>query len=108
MAAKVVEILLRDKLAERSAELGEHLKRELAAMQVRQPGKIKEVRGLGLMIGIELAVDGKPVWEELLRRGYICNLSHGVTLRLLPPLNIDKTDLDAFLQNLEAILADTK
>lgn len=108
VAAKVVEILLRDKLAERSAELGEHLKRELAAMQVRQPGKIKEVRGLGLMIGIELAVDGKPVWEELLRRGYICNLSHGVTLRLLPPLNIDKADLDAFLQNLEAILADTK
>lgn len=105
VAAKVVEILLRDKLADRAAELGEHLKRELAAMQTRLPGKIKEVRGLGLMVGIELAVDGKPVWEELLRRGYICNLSHGVTLRLLPPLNIDKADLDGFLQNLEDILA---
>lgn len=104
VAAKVVEILLRDNLADRAAQLGEHLKRELAAMQERQPGKIKEVRGLGLMIGIELAVDGKPVWEELLHRGYICNLSHGTTLRLLPPLNIDKADLDAFLQTLEKIL----
>ena len=63
-----------------------------------------EVRGMGLMIGIELTVDGKPVWEELLRRGYICNLSHGVTLRLLPALNIAKADLDSFMQTLEDIL----
>ncbi|SCM71872.1 aspartate aminotransferase family protein [Desulfovibrio sp. 86] len=104
VATKVVEILLRDKLAENAANLGAHVKREMAAMQDRLPGKIKEVRGMGLMIGIELAVDGKAVWEELLRRGYICNLSHGVTLRLLPALNIDKADLDSFMHTLEEIL----
>ncbi len=104
VAAKVVEILLRDKLTERAAHLGRHVQHELAAMQERLPGKITEVRGLGLMQGIELAVDGKAVWDELLHRGYICNLSHGTTLRLLPPLNIEQGDLDGFLNTLEDIL----
>ena len=56
------------------------------------------------MLGIELTGDGQPVWEELLRRGYICNLSHGVTLRLLPPLTIDQADLDGFVRVLEDVL----
>ena len=104
VAAKVVEILLRDKLTERAGQLGQHVRQALAGMQERLPGKITEVRGLGLMLGIELAVDGKAVWDELLRRGYICNLSHGTTLRLLPPLTIEQADLDSFLNTLEDIL----
>lgn len=104
VAAKTVEIMLRDHLSERAGALGEHMKKQLAALQQRVPGKIREVRGLGLMLGIELTVSGKDVWEELLRRGYICNLSHGVTLRLLPPLNIDQADLDSFVTTLEDIL----
>lgn len=104
VAAKTVEIMLRDHLSERAGALGEHMKEQLAALQQRVPGKIREVRGLGLMLGIELTVSGKDVWEELLRRGYICNLSHGVTLRLLPPLNIDQADLDGFVATLEDIL----
>uniref|UniRef100_B8J2T5 Acetylornithine aminotransferase n=1 Tax=Desulfovibrio desulfuricans (strain ATCC 27774 / DSM 6949 / MB) TaxID=525146 RepID=B8J2T5_DESDA len=104
VATRVVEILLRDRLTERAAQLGAHMKHTLADMQERLPGKIVEVRGMGLMLGIELAVDGKAVWDELLHRGYICNLSHGTTLRLLPPLNIDQADLDGFLTTLEDIL----
>ena len=104
VAAKTVEIMLRDHLSERAGALGEHMKEQLAALQQRVPGKIREVRGLGLMLGIELTVSGKDVWEELLRRGYICNLSHGVTLRLLPPLNIDQADLDSFVATLEDVL----
>ena len=104
VAAKTVEIMLRDHLSERAGALGEHMKEQLAALQQRVPGKIREVRGLGLMLGIELTVSGKAVWEELLRRGYICNLSHGVTLRLLPPLNIEQADLDSFVATLEDIL----
>ncbi|MBO6171599.1 MAG: aspartate aminotransferase family protein [Desulfovibrio sp.] len=104
VAAKVVEIMLRDRLADRAAELGGRLKKRLEDIQGRLPGKIREVRGLGLMLGVELAVPGRPVWEELLRRGYICNLSHEVTLRLLPPLNIDEADLTSFAATLENIL----
>ncbi|WP_304473287.1 aspartate aminotransferase family protein [uncultured Desulfovibrio sp.] len=104
VAAKTVEIMLRDHLAQRAAALGAHLKEQLQALGQRLPGKIREVRGVGLMLGIELSGDGQPVWEELLRRGYICNLSHGVTLRLLPPLTIDEADLDGFARVLEEVL----
>lgn len=105
VAAKVVEILLRDDIPARAARLGAALMDRLRALQARLPEKIREVRGAGLMIGVELAVDGKPVWEELIRRGFICNLCHGMTLRLLPPLTIPEVDLDSFAVTLEDILA---
>ena len=66
VAAKTVEIMLRDKLADRASTLGEHMKAQLDALQQRVPGKIREVRGIGLMLGIELTVSGKDVWEEVL------------------------------------------
>jgi len=104
VAAKTVEIYLRDKLAERAAVLGVHLKGVLEALKSRHPDKIREVRGLGLIVGIELAVNTRKVWEELLDRGYICNLSHEKTLRLLPPLVIEQADLDGFATALDQSL----
>ena len=103
-ALKTIEIMERDGLVERAGRLGAEVRAAATALMQRVPGKIREVRGLGLMIDIELCADGTDVWKELIRRGFICNLSHGVTLRLLPPLNVDKADLDAFLATLEDIL----
>ena len=105
VAAKTVEILRRDHLDARAAALGAEFRDKAEALRKRLGGAIVEVRGLGLMIGIELAEDGTEVWRELLRRGIICNLSHGKTLRLLPALTIDAADLDTFLETLEAILS---
>ncbi|MDR1659287.1 MAG: acetylornithine transaminase, partial [Desulfovibrio sp.] len=104
VAAKTVEILLRDKMAERAAALGGHLTSRLEDLSSRHPGKISEIRGLGLMIGIELVANARKIWECLLNRGYICNLSHEKILRLLPPLVIERTDLDAFVAALEQAL----
>ncbi|MDR2054680.1 MAG: aspartate aminotransferase family protein [Desulfovibrio sp.] len=104
VAAKTVEILLRDKMAERAAALGEGLKGKLEALKSRYPGKISEVRGLGLMLGIELAADARKIWEYLLDRGFICNLSQEKILRLLPPLVVEQADLDAFAAELERAL----
>ncbi|MDR2745354.1 MAG: aspartate aminotransferase family protein [Desulfovibrio sp.] len=104
VAAKTVEILLRDKMAERAAALGEHLKNRLESLALRYPGKISEVRGLGLMMGIEFASDARKIWEYLLNRGYICNLCHEKILRLLPPLVVEQADLDAFAAELERAL----
>ena len=105
VAKKTVEIMKRDHLDERAARLGAALMDTVRAIGERHPGTIAEVRGLGFMIGIELAIPGKPVWEELIRRGFIVNLSHDVVLRLLPALNIADADLDAFAVALESILA---
>ena len=104
VADACINILLRDNLAERAAKLGSAFIQKVNNLSQKIPNKIKEVRGMGLMIGIDLAFNGKIVWEELLRRGFICNLSHDTVLRLLPALTIEEKQLDAFLFALENIL----
>lgn len=104
VASKVIDIMRRDRLDERAARLGAALMARLAGVAERTPGTIKEIRGKGLMIGVELAFHGREIWEQLLERGFIVNLSHETVLRLLPALNIDEADLDAFAATLENIL----
>jgi acetylornithine aminotransferase len=105
VGAKILDIMERDKLAARAGEVGARFKTRIEAIGNKLPGTIREVRGLGLMIGIDLAAPGKPVWEELIRRGFVCNLTQDTVLRLLPALTIDEADLTAFADTLEDILA---
>ncbi len=104
VASKVVDIMLRDDLAGRARDLGNLALVAFRKIQTAMPDKIKTVRGLGLMIGIELAGPGEAVHAELRERGFICNLAHGRVLRLLPPLVISADDLLAFAAALEDIL----
>ena len=104
---KVLEIMERDHLVERAAELGERARARFRALGERLPGVIRDVRGLGLLIGVELNMSDEKahqVWLELMNRGFILNLTYGPTLRLLPPLTIDEADLEAFTETLEAVL----
>ena len=105
VADKVLDILEQTRLVERSAEEGDRLKKALRELQVTYPQHIREVRGLGLMLGIEFTAGAKAIWETLLDKGYVCNLTQGTTLRLLPPLTTDREDLDGFVHTLESILA---
>jgi len=104
-ASKVVDIMVSEKLAERAARMGDFAQALFGELKERFPGKIVDVRGLGLMIGIELAAPGAEVWKSLLDRGFVCNLTQERVLRLLPPLVIDQDDLRAFAAALGEILA---
>lgn len=107
-ATKTLEIMTRDRLAERAARMGDFAMALFEDLAEALPGKIAQVRGLGLMIGIELGPDvaGKEqkVWEELLRQGFILNLTQGNVLRLLPPLVIEQQDLERFARGLGDVL----
>ncbi len=104
VADKCVEIMLRDNLAQRAARIGENFMQKVRDLGEAKPGTIKEVRGRGLMIGIDLAIPGKAVWEALLQKGFICNLTQDTVLRLLPALTIEEKYLDDFLVALQDIL----
>lgn len=108
VAAKVVEIMLRDDYPTRAATLGGGLMAELNGLKRAHGGKIRDVRGMGLMVGIELVAPAKEIWLKLLDSGIICNLCHDVTLRLLPPLTITSEDLHKFAQKLDELLAEWK
>jgi len=107
VAAKVVDILLAEDLAGRAARLGRLALDEAAKLAARHPGTIAQARGLGLMIGIELAFPGTKVWQALLEAGFVLNLTQERVLRLLPPLVIAEADLLAFFAALDRILART-
>ena len=104
VALKVLEIIERDKLADRAHELGTWAMNRFREVGKKLPGTIKEVRGMGLMIGIDLTFPGKEVWETLIQRGFILNLTQDTILRLLPALTIDKADIETFAVALEEVL----
>jgi acetylornithine aminotransferase len=105
VASKALDIMVRDDLCGRARDLGRLALDAFRALQAKHPGKIATVRGLGLMLGIELGFDGAAVHAELRERGFVCNLAHGRVLRLLPPLTIAADDLLAFAAALDDILA---
>jgi acetylornithine/succinyldiaminopimelate/putrescine aminotransferase len=59
---------------------------------------------MGLMIGMELAVDGKEIVSRCLRKGVIINCTLDTVLRFLPPLNVKKADIDRCVAVLDGIL----
>jgi acetylornithine aminotransferase len=104
-ALKTIEIMNRDKIAERAGRLGDFAQALFGEVQDRFPDKIADVRGLGLMLGIELTFPGAGVWKALLDKGFILNLTQDTVLRLLPPLVIEQEDLKRFAEALGEVLA---
>ncbi|WP_373495304.1 aspartate aminotransferase family protein [Aquiflexum sp.] len=97
----VLEVLERENLMIHAAKMGEFLIQELKNI----PG-VKEVRGKGLMIGIDLEREAGPVRSELVNKYKIFTGSSAGkhTIRLLPPLNIEMKELSSFLDSLKKIL----
>ncbi|MBI9110418.1 aspartate aminotransferase family protein [Maridesulfovibrio ferrireducens] len=106
VSSKVLDIMTEEKLADRAAEMGDFFISEALKLKDKYPGKIVSVRGLGLMLGIELGFDGNEVFSKLRDKGFILNLTKGIILRLLPALTIERADLVSFLNTLDEILAE--
>ena len=100
---EVIAMLNTGEFQERSRTLGAHLHERLGALPSEH---VREVRGRGLWAGIELNGKARPVSEKLMDRGVLAKETHETTLRLAPPLVIEKDDLDAALDHLEAAITE--
>ncbi|HVR42249.1 MAG TPA: acetylornithine transaminase [Thermoanaerobaculia bacterium] len=107
MGLAVLEELERSKLIAAVAAKGAWLGPELAKLADRTPA-ITEVRGMGLMWGIELDRPAAPVAKALLERGFVVGTARENVVRLLPPYIVPKKALEAFLVNLETILKENE
>jgi ornithine--oxo-acid transaminase len=101
IARAALRVIVDEGLSARSAELGEYV---LQYLKKLHSPYIREVRGRGLWIGIELNTPARPFCEELKRRGVLCKETHSSVIRLAPPLMIDKADLDWGLAHIRAVL----
>jgi acetylornithine/N-succinyldiaminopimelate aminotransferase len=88
-------------LMEHVRKTGAHLEERLREMQ-KKHSVISEIRGAGLMWGLELNVDAGPVHEAAIRHGVLVNRTAGTVIRLLPPLIITEAELDRALALLDA------
>jgi ornithine--oxo-acid transaminase len=99
-----LDVLIDEVLTARAAELGAYLRAELAKLRT---SKIAEIRGRGLLIGIELepaAGTARRYCEALLERGVLAKDTHSQVVRLAPPLIVERAELDWLIAQLRAVL----
>ena len=105
VARAAMRALKDEGLVERSARMGEYLMGKLRALK---SGYVKEVRGRGLLVGIELhtsAGGARRFCEDLMRRGMLCKETHEHVIRLAPPLVISEKEIDWAMARLKKVLA---
>jgi predicted acetylornithine/succinylornithine family transaminase len=85
-------------------EVGAHFERQLRALALKHP-VIEEVRGAGLMRGLQLTIDATPIIDGARERGLIVNRTNEKVVRMLPPLNVEKADLDRAVEILDDVFA---
>ena len=99
------KILEDEKLLAQIRETGAYFKGRLESL--KDLSVVKEVRGVGLMLAIELNVPGKDYVRRMLERGFIINCTHDTVLRFLPPFIITPKQIDKTVRNLREVLAES-
>ncbi len=96
-----LQVIVDQELPARSKALGDYFKGRLERIE---SDHVKEVRGRGLFIGVELHVPARPFCEQLRDRGILCKETHGTVIRFAPPLVITREQIDWAMDHIEAVL----
>ncbi len=106
VALEFLNVVEDEKLLENIRMRGAELREGLTKLAAKF-GFIREIRGEGLMIGVELSIEGAPFVSKAMQRGLLINCTHDFTLRLLPPFIITRAQVREFLRLFELVLAST-
>lgn len=102
-ALGVFKAMQKEKILKNCQNMGEYLLEKLKLLK-NSFAVIKEVRGMGLMLGVELAIEGKQIVEKCMYQGLLINCTHDKVLRLMPALNITGNEIDKAVKILENVL----
>lgn len=91
-------------MLDRITDSGNYLKDKVNIIKQKYPDIIKEVRGRGLMVGIELTKPGDDIVQKLLKENVLINCTNENVIRLLPPYIINESDIDLFTEKFEKVL----
>ena len=101
-AVVTMEVLIEDGFVlDQCRRMGKYLKKRLEEMKKEFPSIIAEVRGMGLLIGMELTRDGAPIVKACMDRGLLINCTAGNILRFMPPLIVTEIEIDHLIDILE-------
>jgi ornithine--oxo-acid transaminase len=100
VSVAAMDVVVEERLPERSERLGNYF---LAKLGEIKNAKIKDIRGRGLFIGMELNDPARPYCERLMERGILCKETHETTIRFAPPLIIETVELNYALKRIRSI-----
>lgn len=103
-----LKIIQREGLIEKCQEKGQYFKERLEELKEKYPIHIKEVRGIGLIVGMELEKEGQEIVKKCLEEGVLINCVAKKVLRFLPPLIVEKKDIDYLIEVLDKIFKKLK
>ncbi|MGW8313082.1 MAG: acetylornithine transaminase [Desulfuromonadales bacterium] len=103
-ALAAMHTIVDDGVLENCRAMGSYLVHKLEQLQGKYPF-IREIRGRGLIIGMELSIDGGPLVNAALERGLLINCTVGKVLRFVPPLIVGRTEIDEAISILDDVLA---
>ena len=101
VARTALRVLVEEKMVERSAELGSYF---IARLKSLRSSDIKEVRGKGMWIGIELHSPARPYCEALKQEGILCKETHDHVIRIAPPLVITREEIDWAFERIKKVV----
>jgi len=101
IARTALRVLIEENMVERSAELGAYF---LTLLQTLRSSSLKEVRGRGLWIGIELHKPARPYCEALKEEGILCKETHDRVIRIAPPLTISRQVIDWAFERITRVI----
>jgi ornithine--oxo-acid transaminase len=101
VARAALRALVEEKMVERSAEMGGYFLQRLR--EIRSPN-LKEVRGKGLWIGVEMTGRARPYCEALMKEGILCKETHEHVIRFAPPLVITKDEIDWAVEKIQKVI----
>lgn len=103
VAKAVTESILNDGILDSCRKTGEYFRERLQGLK-RKHGLIAEIRGIGLVIGMELKTDGAPIVNACMEKGFLINCVQEKVIRFVPPLIVGKDEIDLLIDALDEIL----
>ena len=103
-ALEVCKILLDEKVIENGKATGMYFKEKLLDLKSRH-AIIEDVRGMGLLLGMKLKIDGAPIVKQCMQNGFLINCIQERILRFIPPLTISREEIDQLVECLDGVLA---
>ena len=103
-ALAVFEAIKKEKMLANAKAMGAYLKKKLEALK-KKYHFIKEIRNVALILGVELNIKGDDVYKECLKAGLLINCTQDTVLRIMPPINVTKKEIDKAIDILEGVFA---
>jgi len=102
-SAQVIKVLLEENIIRHCEEMGAYFKEKLSGLKAGHES-IVDVRGMGLLLGMKLNIEGDAIVNSCMEKGFLINCIQGNILRFIPPLIIEKEEIDALIACLDELL----